>query len=119
LWHKADMLNALTNARFWGKADIDRVRDRRLWYAQTGIDSSAIHSSGEGNHTARASAPSSRTAMPVAMARPLVADLQTAATIGSSQGHVPKRAATLLARASILFAGAAPISRNLRPPAVQ
>jgi hypothetical protein len=22
LWHKADMLNALMNVRFWGKADI-------------------------------------------------------------------------------------------------
>ena len=24
LWHKADMLNALTNVRFWGKADSDQ-----------------------------------------------------------------------------------------------
>ena len=23
-WHKADMLNALTNVGFWGKADIDQ-----------------------------------------------------------------------------------------------
>jgi hypothetical protein len=23
-WHKADMLNALTNFRFWGKADSDQ-----------------------------------------------------------------------------------------------
>jgi hypothetical protein len=24
LWHKADMLNALTNVRFWSKPDIDQ-----------------------------------------------------------------------------------------------
>jgi hypothetical protein len=24
LWHKADMLNALTNVRLWGKADMDQ-----------------------------------------------------------------------------------------------
>jgi len=34
-WHKADILNALTNVGFWGKADIDQPLLTNLDYEYT------------------------------------------------------------------------------------